>query len=286
MAQARQSWAQRGLTGVARDARNYLAFHVLKASTDFTQQRYRLSERLARECDYTIRYGPFAGMRFTPESWWSAADRGAMILGLYEQEVLQSLARLAPGRHVLVDVGAADGYYAIGCLKAGWVDHVYCYEMSQHGQEAIRTNARHNGCEERITILGEARPGFMGRLQTDHGVDPSRAIVIMDVEGGEQDLLTASELESMSTSISIIEMHEQDLPRDFINGLETRATQAGLTIDYLTTQARDPAAFPELSKWSDDDRWMLCSEGRTQLMRWAILVPREHSDLLPPPRIQ
>jgi hypothetical protein len=37
-------------------------------------------------------------MSLNRESWWSTADRGAMMLGIYEQEVLEALDSLSPGR--------------------------------------------------------------------------------------------------------------------------------------------------------------------------------------------
>lgn len=270
---ARQSLKQRGVSGLLRDGRNYLAFNVLRASTDFTQQRYRLSEALSLACDYTVQYGPFAGMQLAPESWWSAADRGSMILGMYEQEVLKALSDHHDGRSILVDVGAADGYYAIGCLKAGWVQHAYCFELSEHGRTAIARNAELNGCAAQITILGKARPGFMAQLEHEFNVDPKQVLMIMDIEGGEADLLTTSALQSLSGAVSIVELHEQQIAPDFISRFESSAAKAGLAITYVRTQDRNPSAYPELASWSDDDRWMICSEGRTQLMRWAFLQP-------------
>jgi hypothetical protein len=270
---ARQSFKQRGWSGLTRDGRNFLAFNILGATTDFTQQRYRLSEALALASNFTVQYGPFAGMRFAQESWWSAADRGSMILGMYEQEVLKVLDDNHHGRDILVDVGAADGYYAIGCLKAGWVRHAYCFELSEHGRAAIRRNAELNQCAANITILGEARPGFMAELEHKFNINPKQVFMIMDIEGGEADLLTASALQSLSRSVSVVELHENQLAPSFITQFESSAAKAGLEITYVRTQDRNPSAYPELASWSDDDRWMLCSEGRAQLMRWAILQP-------------
>ena len=68
LALARQSLRQRGVQGLVADVRNFLAFNVLRASTDFTQHRYRLSNQVSELCDYTVRYGPFAGMQIARES--------------------------------------------------------------------------------------------------------------------------------------------------------------------------------------------------------------------------
>lgn len=270
----------RGFRGFFRDARNFLAFNVFGVTADFTQQRFRISEKLSHHCDYTVRYGPFAGMKLAQESWWSAADRGAMILGMYEAEVLVALDQVDRHYDTLVDVGAADGYYAIGCLKAGWVKHAYCFEISEFGRTAIQRNAELNGCSQQVTILGEAKSGFMDTLQNDFNLLPSKCMVIMDIEGGEEELLSKTGLASLSTSVSIVELHEHFISPGFLSNFERIAQSLGLRLEYLSTQARNPNAFPELSGWSDDDRWMLCSEGRMQLMRWALLTPGASSSLI------
>jgi len=270
---ARQSFRDRGFSGFNSDLRNYIAYQVLQAKTDFTQQRFRLSNRLSRELGDTVKYGPFKGVLLSSESWWSGADRGVMLLGMYEQEVLLALESADRKFQVLVDVGAADGYYALGCLKAGWVSHAYCYEMSAAGREAIARNAARNGLTDHVTILAEATPGFFDDLVADFGIDPASTLLIMDVEGAEQSLLSGRGLESLHNSFSIIELHEECLPSDFVEDVIHRAESCGLSAELVMTQQRDPSEFPELRDWSDDDRWMLCSEGRSRLMRWLILKP-------------
>jgi hypothetical protein len=270
---ARQSFHERGFSGFKSDLRNYIAYDVLQAKTDFTQQRFRLSNRLSDELGDTVKYGPFEGLHLSAESWWSGADRGVMLLGMYEQEVLLALQNADRKFGTLVDVGAADGYYALGCLKAGWVSHAYCYEMSATGREAIARNAARNGLTDQVTILAEAKPGFFDDLLTEFGIDPASTLLIMDVEGAEQSLLAERGLESLHSSFSIIELHEECLPTDFVEDVMNRAESYGLSAELVTTQQRDPSEFLELHDWSDDDRWMLCSEGRSRLMRWLILSP-------------
>lgn len=255
LALARQSLRQRGLAGFVRDGWNYLAFNFLGVTTDFTQQRFRLSERLADEFQYEVRYGPFAGMKLARESWWSAADRGSMLLGLYENEVLQALERADHTHDILVDIGAADGYYAIGCLKAGWVSHSYCYEITEEGRAAIARNAE------------------MNELQQEFGIDPGAVLIIMDIEGSEQALLSKQDLQFISRSKPIIEIHEDAVPLQFVEETKASAFEVGLAVNFLSTGARVLSSFPELKLWSDDDRWMLCSEGRNRLMRWMVLTP-------------
>jgi len=37
--------------------------------------------------------------------------------------------------------------------------------------------------------------------------------------------------------------------------------------------SRDLSTYPELQQWNDLDRWLICSEGRAQLMSWVRFDP-------------
>jgi len=52
-----------------------------------------------------------------------------MILGLYERQVLDELTMLCDGAKPLIDVGAADGYYAIGAVHSGLAPRAARFEL-------------------------------------------------------------------------------------------------------------------------------------------------------------
>ena len=45
-------------------------------------------------------------------------------------------------------------------------------------------------------------------------------------------------------------------------------------VTELTMGSRDLSIFPELKKIHDNDRWLICSEGRGQLMTWLRFDPK------------
>ena len=73
--------------------------------------------------------------------WWGKIDRPSMIYGFYEQEVLESLTSNKGKYKTLIDVGAADGYYAIGGIISGTFEKAICYEIAKEGQDQIKKNA-------------------------------------------------------------------------------------------------------------------------------------------------
>ena len=86
---------------------------------------------------HTIKYGPFKGMVFSQDHWWGASDRSAMLLGIYEEEILNSLMSIPSKYNVFVNIGAADGYYSIGSLISRKYTKIYAFEISAKGQNII-----------------------------------------------------------------------------------------------------------------------------------------------------
>ena len=75
-----------------------------------------------------------------------------MILGLYEQEVLESLTNIPKKYKTFIDLGAADGYYGIGVLVNNLFENSFCFESTERGQNVIRENAKLNGVADKILI--------------------------------------------------------------------------------------------------------------------------------------
>jgi len=68
---------------------------------------------IERTTNRTVASGPFRGMRYVARAYHSAYH--AKLLGTYEMElhgIVEELCRETPG--IIVDVGAAEGYYAVG----------------------------------------------------------------------------------------------------------------------------------------------------------------------------
>lgn len=271
---ATRSLREDGWSDTVAKARTFVGQRVLHVEPDFTQHRYALSERLCEQFDYRIAYGPLAGLQLDPQSWWSAADRGAMIIGCYEAQVLRELQRICEGSRSLIDVGAADGYYAVGAVKAGLVPRAFCFEMSAEGRAVIAANAEMNGVADRIAITGTADSSFLDSIPREFWSQDERSIFLFDIEGAEFDLLTADTLQRLRNSFLIVELHEAKGTSPSKADVLMNRAERFFQVDVITAGPRDPNAITELSDWSDDDRWLLMSESRPFVMRWLLLTPK------------
>lgn len=270
----RMAFRSQGVPETLKLVHGYLGNKFFPVSSDETARRFRLGQRLSEKLDHTVAYGPFRGLVLSDTSWWGAADRGSMLLGLYEQEVLSKLSELSSGRSTLIDLGAADGYYAVGAVTSGLFDNSIAFEISEIGQTAIIENAHRNSVGDRIRVFGEAKSDFLTSLNTHFGLDLSGTVLLIDIEGAEFDLLSGELLHELRHAALIVEIH------DFLQSDSRRVelllerAKDFFESSWITTGQRDLSAFMEIDEWPDDDRWILCSESRPKRMKWLVLAPR------------
>lgn len=147
--------------------------------------------------------GPFKGMWYHGDAVCGAST--PRIMGVYESELAPCLLKWSaiPFRHI-VDVGAAEGYYAVGCGMLWPQASVTAFESSEEGRRLLARNVELNGVQSRVKIMGHC-----GREQLRAAMrDGLRSLVIMDVEGAEGHLLEAGSIPSLANAHIIVEIHD------------------------------------------------------------------------------
>jgi|TARA_B110000003_G_scaffold266448_1_gene293436 hypothetical protein len=239
------------------------------------ERRMELAVQIDQKHNSTIQYGPFKGMLLSRGDWWGKIDRPSMIYGFYEQEVLESLTKDRGKFKTLIDVGAADGYYAIGGIISKTFEKSICYEIAEEGQNQIRKNAKLNNVSDKVEIRGEAKRNFHDDFSQE---ELSSSIILMDIEGVEFDLFAQREdFLKLKHSTLIIESHalyfdDGDIKQQNLISM----AQEFFDVTELKTGLRDFSNFTDLRKYSDSDRWLMCSEGRGELMSWLRLDPKKN----------
>jgi hypothetical protein len=220
--------------------------------------------------------GPFAGLAYLADSVGSVFN--PKLLGTYERElwpVLESLPALRLER--VVDIGAAEGFYAVGLAR--WLDcPVVAYEQNAGGRELLAGLAAANGVATRVTIRGRCeRDDLAGALDTAR-----RTLVVCDVEGFEDVLLDLAAVPDFAAAWLLVETHDGQNP-----GVTARLAGrfAGThAVQTLHAQPRTAADFPREPWWAAAVppalRVRLMDEGRTDGRAWLWLQPRQP----PPPR--
>ena len=234
-------------------------------------RREMLSKKFMEQFNGRVQYGPLAGFKLEQDSWWCGNEKRPMLFGLYEQEILASLSSIPKNYTHFIDFGAADGYYGVGVVAAGMFKRSTCFEISPIGRKVIRESAKTNGVEQSVRILGKAEQDFYEEIEP---ALLNRSVLFLDVEGAEFDLLDSTALSIFKNSIIIVELHPWLVP-DGEAKLERLKETVSSThrISEITMGSRDPTKYAELAVLADDDRCLICSEGRGRLMSWWRLDP-------------
>lgn len=220
----------------------------------------------------TVKYGPFKGLQLDRDTWWGKLDLGSQCLGLYEKEILNLIEATEAGRFsTFIDIGAADGYYAIGMLVSGKIGKTICFEQTEKGRAVIAENWKKNHSVGELTILGEANAASFAAL---HAQDLANALVLVDIEGFEFELLTDEVLALLKSCTVIIEIHHW--MDDFLNKYNAFLRNAAHYFEIETIQRveRETSNLPELRDFTDDNRLLLTSERRPGMMRFLQLTPK------------
>ena len=252
----------------------------LRLVEDVEGRRRALALELARAFQWRVSYGPFRGMILPERSWWSTQDRAPMLLGLYEQDVLEILVRELARRRHFIDIGAGDGYFAVGLLATGHALSCLCFEASMEGRAVIAECARANGVTERIHIDGAADRQTL--IDIEDGI-LADSVVLIDIEGEEFELLDDTALERLREAVVVVELHDHrhDFDTSHRRDLHDRAARH-FEISEIPHRGRNPAQFPELDHLPENDRWLACSEGRSAKMTWLLFEPRGVTGHPPP----
>ena len=222
-----------------------------------------------RQTDGRVVSGPFAGMWFGLR-----VPHLPAYLGTYELELEPVLAELARTPFdVVLNVGAADGYYAAGLARL-WPDaRVVAFEMLPEKQENVRRVAAENGVAERVAIEGE---GTRERLEALTRA-AERPLVWIDVEGAELELLDLERVPALRRAEIVVELH----PHLVAQPRETLERRFAATHDLRVVlgEERRPEQFPLAGRlWRTRPGRALAVEAmqerRPERQDWLRLTPR------------
>jgi hypothetical protein len=202
-----------------------------------------------------------------------SATEGALtprLLGTYESELHPYLLQFArDGLDCVIDVGCAEGYYAVGLARLMPAVRVHAHDISLEAREACQVLAELNGVSGRVTIGGAFAPtdfeAYAGR----------RVLVIVDCEGAEVDLLRPDLSPALAQMKLIVETH--DLYRR--DALEIITGRFAPTHDIVRVDLGPKSAPlpPELARQSHLDQLLAVWEGRRGPTPWLVMTPK--SDL-------
>lgn len=215
----------------------------------------------------TVRGGPFAGMQYLSGLELESRDLVAKLLGCYEAELHPVLANWIAARYShIVDVGCAEGYYAVGLARALPGTTIWAFDLDPDARASCSKLAGLNGVAERIVVDSDCTHERLNRLPRES------VALLVDCEGCEATLLDPLAAPILAHWPILVELHEFMIAE--VADLVRRRFSSSHSITLINQHPRDGNDIPELSGLRPRTRRALLSERRPTAMRWALLTPQ------------
>lgn len=215
--------------------------------------------------DTHVRAGPFKGMNYVVKS-----AEGALLprlQGIYERELHPDLERFArEGLEAVIDIGCAEGYYAVGLARMMPNVTVYAHDIDETSRRRCGLLAQENGVADRVIVAGEFRGEDFERFTE------RRTLVFIDAEGFEDDLLDPGRFPALRALSIIVETHPMARP-----GVTERLIErfsASHVVSRLDPALHAAEVDPRLAGSSHLDLMLAAWEWRAGPTPWLVMRPR------------
>ena len=217
-----------------------------------------------------VMYGPFKGLCYEPESLTSI-EFARKLLGTYECELhslFRSIAHIPYDR--VVDIGTAEGYYAIGLMKLIPGCIVYGFEIDDARRALCMANAHANGVVNRLHLQGACSHDTLREVLEG----AQRPLIVADCSGHELTLLLMDRIPQLTHADVLIELHEFNTDGPTV--AETVRTRFSATHEITFINLRPRKPLSHLGCVHADSRLIegIVQEHRLYSVGWAFMSSR------------
>jgi len=195
--------------------------------------RERVIEEQLLEQEAIVKRGPFEGLKLATSGAWNDGDILTKIIGSYERELHPYILKIAETKpSALLNIGASDGFYALGMKRLLPDTRVYAYDIDEDSRDVLEACANAND----VSVETLRDFGFSEMAAFKHY--DSLAFII-DCEGCEVGV-EAIPSDVLGQSTFLVELHEFLVP-----GIQKRL------VDFLS-QTHDVTIIEEVPRNTKD----------------------------------
>jgi hypothetical protein len=230
-------------------------------------RRKQILDYVYRECNGTVKYGPFTGMKILPKYCWGDGDTGGKLLGIYETELYEEIENIIKQEpDLIINYGCAEGFYGIGMAMRLPNSKVVLFDINQKALTVSKENATVNQVTN-IEYSMECTHEYLEKLLSE----AKNPFILMDCEGAEDIVLDLEKIPSLAKTKIIVELHDclyQGITERLIYKFE-----GSHELDAVPQGTRDLHIEPLLGI-SDLDKLIIYNENRPSTMTWAVMTPK------------
>jgi SAM-dependent methyltransferase len=221
--------------------------------------------------DLVVRHGIFAGMKY-PEAASVGSALFPKLLGSYEREVQPILEVAMKSRYTeVLDVGCAEGYYAVGLAMRIPTARVYAFDTDPRAVDLCRRMAALNGVSERVVTSSRCDAETLKSVPFT-----GKALIVCDCEGCERDLFSPDVLPALLGHDVLVELHDF-LDIEISSNIRTLFERSHdiRVIDSLDDiRKAHTYEYEELEPFDLATRRVLLGEYRPAMMQWYFMEPK------------
>ncbi|MES2430912.1 MAG: class I SAM-dependent methyltransferase [Bacteroidota bacterium] len=250
---------------------DHLLFFKLRQKNIINKGK-RIIKKLSANGEHKVLNGALEGLKY-PSLDITEATLVPKIVGSYEYQLQPWLKQIiAKNYSDILDVGSAEGYYAVGLAKQMPATTVHCYDINKSDIEFSKQMASVNG----VTNLtwntfcdADTLINFPYRGKT---------LVICDCEGYELELFTKTVIDKCKRVDFLIELH--DVVNPVISGQLLSLFQRTHNFSIVNNQDVDYGVLKGLENLSEEEKAFALFEHRGGLyknvfMEWAYFTSKE-----------
>lgn len=224
-----------------------------------------ISNTLLERSGSKVLSGPFKGMDYPVRA--SEGSRSARLIGAYEASLAPVIEDIVTkGYKLVVDVGSAEGYYAVGLARRLRSARVLARDADPKAQALCAALAAANGVADRVEI-----GGLMGHADFDICAN-QKTLVVCDIEGAEGELLDPVRAPGLRSADILVEAH--DCMRPGLSHLIAERFKATHHIRLIGRRIDDSGLPDWMESLSDLDRLVALWEWRSGPTPWLWMVKK------------
>jgi hypothetical protein len=221
---------------------------------------------LRKQTGNRVAGGPFKGLEYVTKAYGSQLF--PKLLGTYEKELHPIIERIF-GRtyEKFINIGAGEGYYAVGGAIRMPSTQVVCFEMHRASRLLLKKMAKKNRVFDRIHLIGCCTPKLLSQV-----LPPARdthILIICDVEGDETELLQPLTVPGLSGADILVEVHSDSISKELRSRFEVSHS-----IMSIKSKLRTPKDWPNEVVLDRQYQLECMSECRGQ-MEWFWMMPKK-----------
>jgi hypothetical protein len=250
---------------------DYLLFHRLRQN-HIIKKGKKIIKKISIDSEYKVLNGVFKELQY-PSLNITESALVPKIVGSYEYQLQPWFSQITKSNYSdIIDIGSAEGYYAVGLAKKMPNAIIHCYDINEKDIEFSKQMAKVNNvnnltwntfCDENTLLK------FVYRGKT---------LIISDCEGYELKLFTKAVIEKCKHVDFLIELH--DVVNPIISSHILSSFQNTHTFTVVNNRNVDYSKLNGLQKLSPKEREFALFEHRGGLyknifMEWVFLTSKE-----------